>query len=535
MSALAGVNNALNTALRFNQMREQNEYRDTLKQKAQLDITTATANQSYQMLSAANLIDTVGNLNEPAVRRVLAGDGSAQEKMALGSLFNNLNPEQTQNMQVGLSYDPKTKMVSAPTLTTDPQTGEQTPGAITVDGSSEPNSEVARLSVGDAFSNLKGLYATSVLSKQDLLDVDDMRRNNTLYRPEIALTQSKLIDDLAFNPEVQRGVLGELARLERDEDKLEFAVAFNLDYLDKDPQGVVLGLADSYDETALKKVYDMVQAEGIQDPRQVAKLPINKQIQVFAASVASMPDGEAKNKAARKYGDLIQAGLLSNQDTPDANKMADLAKEDRQTGSEMLKDMGKTTQALTTAILNNEKNIEETIRFNAQQKEKEGFLYDDDDIQPEKSFVTAVRDPEILKPMQQMLTELELANQSGKPGVIKKARTNLQDGVARLIGTIGNQVTNESLSAIPFGLGDGVDVALTNWWNNRTKAQQTIATMGGRLRLSEDGNSYGIASVAGNSDINKNPVPATVVAAILGPELEQVLRASLENNDSTRF
>ena len=149
--------------------------------------------------------------------------------------------------------------------------------------------------------------------------------------------------------------------------------------------------------------------------------------------------------------------------------------------------------------------------------------------------MTAVRDPEILKPMQQMLTELELANQSGKPGVIKKARTNLQDGVARLIGTIGNQVTNESLSAIPFGLGDGVDVALTNWWNNRTKAQQTIATMGGRLRLSEDGNSYGIASVAGNSDINKNPVPATVVAAILGPELEQVLRASLENNDSTRF
>lgn len=535
MSVLAGVNNALNTALRFNQMREQNEYRDTLKQKAQLDIDTATANQTLQGLSATNLVDDVGGLNEPAFLRVLRGEGSPEEKLAIGNIKRNMSPEQFQNTDIGLSFDSATGMVSAPTLTTNPETGERTPGAITVDGSSEPTSEVARLSPEDAFANLKALYTNHVLSKQDLLDVNDMRRNNTLYRPEIALTLSKLIDDLAPTPEVQRGVLGELSRLERDEDRLEFAIAFNLDYLDKDPQGVVLGLADSYDETSLKKVYDMVQAEGIQDPRQVARLPINKQIQVFAASVASMPDGEAKNKAARKYGDLIQAGLMSNQDIPDANKRADLREEDRKTSSDMLRDMGKTTQALTTAILNNEKNIQETLRFNAQQQGKEGFFYDDDDIQPEKSLVTAVRDPEILKPMQQMLTELELANQSGKPGVIKKAQTNLQDGVARLIGAVGNQVTNESLSAIPFGLGDGVDVALTNWWNNRTKAQQTIGTMGGRLRLSEDGNSYGISSVAGNSDINKNPVPATVVAAILGPELEQALRASLKNNDSTRF
>ena len=529
MSVLTGVNNALNTAIRFSQMREQKDYRDALKAKTELDIITTTANQSFQNLRASNLVDDIGNLNEPAIKRVLRGEGSAQENLAVGSIFSNLNPEQFENVDIGLTYDPTTKTVSAPTLSTNPETGEQTPGAITVDGTSDPNSEVARLSPDDAFANLKGLYSTSVLSKQDLLDVDDMKRNNTLFRGDIASVQAQLLDDLKAFPEVQRGVLGELSRLERDEDKLEFAIAFNLDYLDKDPKGVLLGMSQNYDENSLREVYEMVQAEGIQDPRQVSRLPIAKQTMVFAASLASMPDGEAKNKAAARYGDLIASGITSNIDLPDAGERLTDERQENAATSTTLQNFGKNTQALTSAILTNESDNVDAINFNETESEK-----DEDERQAPKSLIPVNKDPEVVTAMQQLFTDYDLAMASRKPGLVQKANKNLQDGVVRVLTAYGNQITNKSLSPLPFNIDQGAIQGFINWWNNRTPGQQQITpTSGSRLRISADGTEYGIASVAGNSDISKNPIPAVEVAKIFGPEFEQTLRAALKAQGAT--
>jgi hypothetical protein len=537
MSVLTGVNDALNTAIRFSTMRSQADYRDALTAKAETDVKTDVANQSYNNMRVTNLIDDVGELNKPAVMRVLGGEGSPQENLAVGSLFNNLSPEQLKNTEIGLSYDPKTKTVSAPTLTLDTETGAKTPGAITEDGSSDPNSKVVQLSVEDAYANLEGLYTSNVLSRQDTIDVDVLSRQNTLFRPEIARSQANLLESLEQFPEVQRGVLTELSRLERDEDKLEFTVAFELDYLKRDPQGVLLGIADNYDETSLAKTYEMVRDEGIQDPRQVSRLPIAKQIQVFAASVASMPEGEARNKAAARYGDLIQRGILGDQDIANAGDRLTNQRELKKTVVEGLRDFGKNSQAVTTAILENASSIRENLKFNVAQDDKEGIFFDDDNIEAKKSLTPVTADPKVITAMQTLLTDLEIARESGNPALQRKALTNLQDGVARTLSALGNQVTDKSLSPLPSfisALPSPTSIqGVKNWWNNREPGQLSIGPMGGRMRISENGNEYGIASVKGNSDIAKNPVPAALVAAIFGPELEQALRAELLNSGAT--
>lgn len=537
MSVLTGVNSALNTAIRFGTMRSQADYRDALTAKAETDVKTDVANQSYNNMRVTNLVDDVGELNKPAIMRVLGGGGSPQENLAVGSLFNNLSPEQLKNTEIGLSYDPQTKTVSAPTLTLDTETGAKTPGAITEDGSSDPDSKVVQLSVEDAYANLEGLYTSNVLSRQDTIDVDVLSRQNTLFRPEIAASQASLLQSLEQFPEVQRGVLSELSRLERDEDKLEFTVAFELDYMKRDPQGVLLGIADNYDETSLAKTYEMVQAEGIQDPRQVSRLPIAKQIQVFAASVASMPEGEARNKAAARYGDLIQRGILGDQDIADAGERLTNEREITKTVTEGLRDFSKNSQALTTAILDNASSIQEGLKFNAAQDDKEGLFFDDDDIEQKKSLTPVTADPKVITAMQTLLTDLEVARESGNPALRRKAATNLQDGVARIFAALGNQVTDKSLSPLPgfiSAIPSPTSIqGIENWWNNREPGQLSIGPMGGRMRISENGNEYGIASVKGNSDIAKNPIPASLVAAVFGPELEQALRAELLNAGAT--
>lgn len=242
-----------------------------------------------------------------------------------------------------------------------------------------------------------------------------------------------------------------------------------------------------------------------------------------------MPDGEAKNKAAARFGDLISQGIMGNVDIPDAGERLTDNRLRSENVSTALQDMGTSLQNLNTAILSNQKNNVDAVNFNATEAEK-----DDNERQAPKSLTLVPNDPDIMNGVQQLFVEVDKAEESGNKALQQKATKNLQDGVARVLIAYGNQITNKSLSPLPFNIDQGLIQGLKNWWNNRTPGQMQITpTSGARLRISADGTEYGIASVAGNSDIAKNPIPAVEVAKLFGPEFEQALRERLLATGST--